>query len=1367
MFHEVHIKGDDGGWNFESAKTLLGEALAAVESWRSFARLHRDGAVLSASTASAIATSSSADAVDQITRFWLGKMSFTPLREEEKIASLPNSTFKQILQRVTAGHGFSGSAFAAALERIVKIAVDGDVYSSCERRLNVLQCRYKLHRSFNADIEDNYSLHLGAGDIASVPMVDIRRIGTAMSSNRLVAFMSLKQQHNASDVVRVRDDGRKVTLQEVVDTYFGAAWPHVSGSRLFTAEGLSLRPNYSHFREAGDFKIDVFEKYNPMRPRADHSLKLLRHFLKFQWGDRGRYLAELLHPVIRTATCHVAQGDRSELAARTSPAARRILELELTVHGLRPGEVAFIGAWCRRHCIGEETNHGLRLTLRIVQIERRDKYPALDFSKVLINLFEPLWEAMMRPEQNPDVAYLLRYLYSVTAVVSDSSIDQSTASQGGKSAEEFRGSALPPDSLYFYYIWSHVQVFNTGVRSLEAMQLQHQDVPSLAVAPFRTLSFRIHAETKRNALVHTIAGLLLADVVINPNFLAACCPVAYLYYLAQVPCALSAPDTPHLIRSKDEGYPSFGSAGGDAGTSLGLIALNSAPIPEHPYKFLLQVGVQVFPVSMDPLHFHQSDEPLQEEYLALARMLHLSAADTSEMCRRSVLATEPAMPLAQLMDRQASGGSSIPPDLSQLPSVRTKFRQLCRQHEMQLLFAGKVVAGPDEANASGGITSHVEEHVMFPRLHVQGRQLLTGGRGEVAAKAIVASMGFREKYRALRSNFNSIGASSSCKDSVGSPSAANSTATVVPKTICGVVDVLGSTQQLPSWDEYRADYRSLQLIAHDQEVNAFCSRRLSTLEHKFLLHQALVQHETDRVADLKELGDVYSCVKVDVHCHMASGITSRDLLEFIQEKIEKYPDDIVDIDAANGVPITLRRFFESLQTERFGRITSLVDLSVAALDVQADRRTFNRFDQFNNKYNPFGASEMRNLFLKTDNFMNGRYFAELIQRTFANHERDRNVFSEFRLSIYGRKRTEWSQLAQWFVMHGMTHTTNMFMIQIPRIFQVFRQTNMVSSFDELLQNIFLPLWEVSISPTADPILAFFLSQVSGFDTVDNEAELEGHAISHEHVPPSHWTTPHNPSYSYWMYHLWANITTLNAFRKAKGLSVFHFRPHCGESGNPDHLIDGFMLADNINHGINLTQRPVMEYLYYLAQIGLGMTPLSNNALFCRYLENPFPRFFRRGINVTLSTDGPLQFHHTSQPLIEEYAFAVKIWGLSSADVCEIARNSVLQCGFPEHRKREWLGKLYALRSTAGNDVRMSHVPQVRVAFRYEVYLNECRYIERRAFKEIAGRAMLQPVEEDLVIMDLLGQTRQEVLQQGISASLSPLKGVVLAGKSKL
>ena len=39
-------------------------------------------------------------------------------------------------------------------------------------------------------------------------------------------------------------------------------------------------------------------------------------------------------------------------------------------------------------------------------------------------------------------------------------------------------------------------------------------------------------------------------------------------------------------------------------------------------------------------------------------------------------------------------------------------------------------------------------------------------------------------------------------------------------------------------------------------------------------------------------------------------------------------------------------------------------------------------------------------------------------------------------------------------------------------------------------------------------------------------------------------------------------------------------------------------------------------------------------------------------------------HFFQEPLMEEYSIAAQVWKLSTCDMCEIARNSVQQSGFP-------------------------------------------------------------------------------------------------------
>ena len=107
-----------------------------------------------------------------------------------------------------------------------------------------------------------------------------------------------------------------------------------------------------------------------------------------------------------------------------------------------------------------------------------------------------------------------------------------------------------------------------------------------------------------------------------------------------------------------------------------------------------------------------------------------------------------------------------------------------------------------------------------------------------------------------------------------------------------------------------------------------------------------------------------------------------------------------------------------------------------------------------------------------------------------------------------------------------------------------------------------------------------------------------------------------------------------------------------------HLAATYMLCRSINHGINLDKQVSLQYLYYLDQVsvtcsiivmvqrniltilfchnkgGMSISPLSNNFLCRKIAQSPFPKMFKRGLNVTLSTDDPLLFHMSDDALLE-------------------------------------------------------------------------------------------------------------------------------------
>ena len=50
-------------------------------------------------------------------------------------------------------------------------------------------------------------------------------------------------------------------------------------------------------------------------------------------------------------------------------------------------------------------------------------------------------------------------------------------------------------------------------------------------------------------------------------------------------------------------------------------------------------------------------------------------------------------------------------------------------------------------------------------------------------------------------------------------------------------------------------------------------------------------------------------------------------------------------------------------------------------------------------------------------------------------------------------------------------------LQIPRLYNVYKEQGLIETFSQMLENIFLPLFEVTADPESHPQLHIFLQQV--------------------------------------------------------------------------------------------------------------------------------------------------------------------------------------------------------------------------------------------------------------------------------------------------
>ena len=468
-------------------------------------------------------------------------------------------------------------------------------------------------------------------------------------------------------------------------------------------------------------------------------------------------------------------------------------------------------------------------------------------------------------------------------------------------------------------------------------------------------------------------------------------------------------------------------------------------------------------------------------------------------------------------------------------------------------------------------------------------------------------------------------------------------------------------------------------------------RRLRLLATRYDAH-VLLNSEAEKNSMRNVTRHFTNLIKVDNHVHTSSASTAQHLLDYVKRQYHEKKDVVV---LKGGV--TLGQVIE--------KVSPKVDNLTLDLLGMNDGDTFGRFDKWNKLYLPFQNDEMRQVFLRRENEVKGTIYAGLIKEIV--HERDHLVHTELRVTVRGSSPSEWADLARWITdndLHKLPR--NAWVVQVPRAFRVLRKEGLVSSFGELLENLFRPLFEVFLCPSKDPKLYEFLFNISGFDSVDTEDMVE---LNSEFLEdPFEWARDEEPPYAYWLFFLKANITTLNKLKQERGFRPFALRPHAGATGPISHVCAAFLLSDSITHGLTLSNSTALRYCFYLAQVGICMAVLAENALYCKIRDSPFWDYFKTGMVLSISTDNPRAIHLTPEPLMEEFATVTQIWRLRMADQAELCRNSILISGFSESVKRKWLGDKYF--EERSNDPHKSGISPIRYRFRMDSLRDERKFV---------------------------------------------------------
>jgi len=321
---------------------------------------------------------------------------------------------------------------------------------------------------------------------------------------------------------------------------------------------------------------------------------------------------------------------------------------------------------------------------------------------------------------------------------------------------------------------------------------------------------------------------------------------------------------------------------------------------------------------------------------------------------------------------------------------------------------------------------------------------------------------------------------------------------------------VNNLSKVPTVDEFEKDYKQTTEMVGEGYMRTFCFQRLQLLSSAFRTH-IVMNASMESLEQGNLLGtDFFRTLKVDNHIHAAGAPTARQFVSFVTDKLETESDTVVSSDGK-----TLGEVFKDAGLDKD-------HLTIDAFDVLADYSVYQRFDNFNAKYSPFKMADLRRIFLKSNNHIGGRYFAELLKIVLMRHELSKGHVSgvELRLSIYGMERHEWDDLAEWMlrdweggVFPGpVVSKSNRWLVQIPRLWRIYRGKpgRDGSGFHEMIENIFAPMFEATLYPERKPKLAEALKHIVGIDSVDDEgAPEEGCGCPTQR--PNDWTSPKKSS----------------------------------------------------------------------------------------------------------------------------------------------------------------------------------------------------------------------------------------------------------------
>jgi len=137
------------------------------------------------------------------------------------------------------------------------------------------------------------------------------------------------------------------------------------------------------------------------------------------------------------------------------------------------------------------------------------------------------------------------------------------------------------------------------------------------------------------------------------------------------------------------------------------------------------------------------------------------------------------------------------------------------------------------------------------------------------------------------------------------------------------------------------------------------------------------------------------------------------------------------------------------------------------------------------------------------------------------------------------------------------------------------------------------------------------------------------------------------------------IENFLVLREASTRLGLGYEVHAGEMGPPESITEALDVlgADRIGHGVASIHDPAVLARVTRDQVMLDVCPSSNVGigLFPSLEAHPVAKFWREGVNMTISSDDPPFFHTT---LTDELRHVVRLAGLTCDDLLELQRRAI-------------------------------------------------------------------------------------------------------------